>query len=48
MSSAELRGDAVMLACVDSDAAIRALLERYPQARDIEVEGAGLEEASWS
>ena len=45
VSSAELRGDAVTLACVDSDAAIRALLERYPQARDIEVEGAGLEEA---
>ena len=34
-----------MLACNDSDAALRALLERYPQARDIEVRGAGLEEA---
>jgi ABC-2 type transport system ATP-binding protein len=30
---------------VDSDAAIRALLARYPDARDIEITGAGLEEA---
>ena len=29
----------------DSDAAIRALLERFPDARDIEISGAGLEEA---
>ncbi len=29
----------------DSDAAIRVLLDRYPQARDIEITGAGLEEA---
>ena len=29
----------------DSDAAIRALLRAYPQARDIEISGAGLEEA---
>ncbi len=43
--SAERRGDAVMLRCSDSDAAIRALLERYPAARDIEITGAGLEEA---
>ena len=34
-----------MLACADSDAALRALLRRYPEARDIEVTGAGLEEA---
>ena len=34
-----------MLACVDSDAAIRALLAEYPDARDIEISGAGLEEA---
>ena len=39
------RGDAVALRCADSDAAIRALLERYPAARDIEIIGAGLEEA---
>ncbi len=45
VSSVELRGDAVTLACTDSDTAIRALLQRYPEARDIEVKGAGLEEA---
>ena len=31
--------------CTDSDASIRALLARYPGARDIEIAGAGLEEA---
>ncbi len=40
-----LHGDAVTLVCADSDAALRALLERYPAARDLEVAGAGLEEA---
>ncbi len=45
VSSAERHGDAVILRCGDSDAAIRALLERYPDARDIEIAGAGLEEA---
>jgi ABC-2 type transport system ATP-binding protein len=34
-----------VLACSDSDAAIRALLASYPAARDIEITGAGLEEA---
>jgi ABC-2 type transport system ATP-binding protein len=34
-----------VLACTDSDAAIRALLERFPAVRDIEISGAGLEEA---
>ena len=34
-----------MLACSDSDAAIRALLDEYPDARDIEITGAGLEDA---
>jgi ABC-2 type transport system ATP-binding protein len=43
--AAERRGDSVTLACGDSDAAIRALLERFPQAHDIEISGAGLEEA---
>jgi ABC-2 type transport system ATP-binding protein len=43
--SAERHGEAVILRCGDSDAALRALLERYPGARDIEVTGAGLEEA---
>ncbi|HZQ15642.1 MAG TPA: ABC transporter ATP-binding protein [Gaiellaceae bacterium] len=41
----ERRGDAVVLVCDDSDAAIRALLAREPAVRDIEIRGAGLEEA---
>ena len=45
VSSADRRGEAVALRCSDSDAAIRALLSRYPAARDIEIAGAGLEEA---
>jgi len=45
VSGAEPRGDAVLLTCADSDAALRALLARYPEAHDIEVRGAGLEEA---
>jgi ABC-2 type transport system ATP-binding protein len=45
VSSAERRGETVALRCADSDAAIRALLVRYPDARDIEIAGAGLEEA---
>jgi ABC-2 type transport system ATP-binding protein len=43
--SADRHGDAVLLACRDSDQALRALLAQYPEARDIEVRGAGLEEA---
>ena len=45
VSSAERRGEAVLLVCSDSDAAVRALLETLPQARDIEIEAAGLEQA---
>jgi ABC-2 type transport system ATP-binding protein len=45
VASAERHGEAVILRCADSDVAIRALLERYPAARDIEITGAGLEEA---
>ena len=45
VTHAELRGESVVLACSDSDAAIRALLERFPAARDVEISGAGLEEA---
>jgi ABC-2 type transport system ATP-binding protein len=41
----ERRGEAVVLSCSDSDQAIRALLEQHPDARDIEISGAGLEEA---
>ncbi len=45
VTSAERRGDAVVLHCADSDAAIRALLAARPQVRDIEIAGAGLEQA---
>ncbi len=45
VNHAERRGEAVVLVCSDSDRAIRALLERYPQARDLEIAGAGLEQA---
>ncbi|PZR70157.1 MAG: ABC transporter ATP-binding protein [Solirubrobacterales bacterium] len=41
----ERHGEAVVLRCSDSDSAIRALLERHGDARDIEISGAGLEEA---
>jgi ABC-2 type transport system ATP-binding protein len=39
------RGKAAILTCTDSDAAIRALLATQPDARDIEITSAGLEEA---
>jgi ABC-2 type transport system ATP-binding protein len=45
VSSVELRGEAIVLACEDSDRAIRQLLSRYPAMKDIEIAGAGLEEA---
>ena len=45
VSDADRRGAAITLHCSDSDAAIRALLDRYPSASDIEITGAGLEEA---
>jgi ABC-2 type transport system ATP-binding protein len=38
-------GAAVILSCSNSDAAIRALIDAYPEARDIEITGAGLEQA---
>jgi len=41
----ERRGDSVVLHCLDSDLAIRALLAAYPAASDIEIAGAGLEQA---
>jgi ABC-2 type transport system ATP-binding protein len=45
VSSADARGDAIVLRCTDSDAAVRALLQAYPAARDLEITGAGFEEA---
>jgi len=43
--SADRHGDAVILSCSDSDQTVRALLDRFPQAKDIEIVGAGLEAA---
>jgi ABC-2 type transport system ATP-binding protein len=43
--SADRRGDAVILACTDAEATLRALLGQFPDIRDIEVRGAGLEDA---
>jgi len=45
VSSADRHGQSIVLSCSDSDAAIRAMLERFPEARDIEIAAAGLEEA---
>jgi ABC-2 type transport system ATP-binding protein len=45
VSGVERRGEAVVLSCADSDAAIRALLGGYPDTRNIEIVAAGLEEA---
>jgi ABC-2 type transport system ATP-binding protein len=45
VTSAERRGEAAIMHCADSDAAIRALLEAQPDARDIEINVAGLEQA---
>ena len=45
VSKADLRGESILLTCADSDVAIRALLQRFPAVRDIEISGAGLEQA---
>jgi ABC-2 type transport system ATP-binding protein len=45
VTSADLHGETAILSCTDSDAALRALLAGFPAARDIEVTGAGIEEA---
>ncbi|HUR73499.1 MAG TPA: ABC transporter ATP-binding protein [Sporichthya sp.] len=45
VTAAELHGDTAILSCADSDAAIRALLAAHPEVRDIEITGAGLEQA---
>jgi ABC-2 type transport system ATP-binding protein len=45
VTTAERRGDTVVLVCSDSDTALRELLATQPRAHDIEVRGAGLEEA---
>ncbi len=45
VAAVERRGAAVVLRCTDSDAAIRALLAEHSAVADIEIAGAGLEEA---
>jgi ABC-2 type transport system ATP-binding protein len=45
VTNVDTRGEGVVINCSDSDAALRALLAAFPTARDIEVRGAGLEEA---
>jgi ABC-2 type transport system ATP-binding protein len=45
VTNVETRGDAVILNCSNSDTALRAMLPAFPAAHDIEVTGAGLEEA---
>jgi ABC-2 type transport system ATP-binding protein len=45
VKGAERRGELATLTCTNSDAAIRALLVEYPNARDIEITAAGLEQA---
>jgi ABC-2 type transport system ATP-binding protein len=45
VNRAERRGESIVLVCGDSDAAIRAFVAAYPDARDIEIAGAGLEQA---
>ena len=43
--SAERRGEQIVLSCGDADTALYGLLGSYPGLRDIEVAGAGIEEA---
>jgi ABC-2 type transport system ATP-binding protein len=45
VNGVERHGDRVVLACSDSDIAIRALLERFADVREIEIGGADLEQA---
>jgi ABC-2 type transport system ATP-binding protein len=45
VTGVDTRGESVLLTCSDSDVALRAFLPAFPGAHDIEVTGAGLEEA---
>jgi ABC-2 type transport system ATP-binding protein len=45
VTTADRRGEAIVLICTDSDAAIRTLVNAYPYARDMEIASAGLEDA---
>jgi hypothetical protein len=41
----DIHGDSVVLASYRPDQALRAFLDEYPQAHDIEVKGVALEDA---
>jgi ABC-2 type transport system ATP-binding protein len=45
VAACQVRGDVVTLTCSDSDTALRTLLAAQPGMHDIQVRGAGLEEA---
>jgi len=45
VSRAGRRGDTIELRCADSDTALRALLDAAPAVRDLEITGAGLQDA---
>ena len=45
VNSVEQHGDSILLSSKDSDTTLREFLNLYPSARDIEVHGAGIEEA---
>jgi ABC-2 type transport system ATP-binding protein len=45
VDGADRQGEAVILRCTDADLALRTLLREFPQARAIELETAGLEQA---
>ena len=45
VNNVERHGDAILLSCGNSDAALREFLVRNPDAHDVEVHGAGIEEA---
>jgi ABC-2 type transport system ATP-binding protein len=45
VESVDRHGDTVIIECTDADTALRALLDRFPEARAIEVTSAGLEQA---
>ena len=45
VTTAQLHGSMAVLECADSDVAIKALLAHYPDAQDIEIASAGLEQA---
>lgn len=45
VTNVDTRGEQIILNCSNSDSALRALLPAFPDARDIEVSGAGLEDA---